>query len=101
MNPYVSFTVLRLALLAAVIAVLYAAGARGFLLLVLAAVISLALSYVLLAGPRAAMTRQIEERVSGRVARRAPSQDELAEDRAVDGTQIDDSEEDRGDGAAR
>ncbi len=101
MNPFVSFTVLRIALLAAVIAVLYAVGARGLLLLVLAAVISLALSYVLLAGPRAAMTRQIEERVSGRVARKAPSGDEEVEDRAVDGTRVDEGGDDHRDGPAR
>lgn len=85
MNPVVSFTVLRLALLAAVIAILYAVGARGLLLLVLGAVISMALSYVLLAGPRAAVTRQIEERVAGRdrpAGRLAD--DDAAEDADVD-----------------
>ena len=82
MNPVLSFTVLRIALLAAVLAVLYALGARGMLLLVLTAVISLALSYVLLAGPRAAVTRKLEERASGRGARGGrQSEDEAAEDR--------------------
>lgn len=80
MNPIVSFTVLRLALLAAALVVLYALGARGLLWLVLGAVISLALSYVLLAGPRAAMTRQIEERASGRGPRTSRSDDDAAED---------------------
>lgn len=85
-NPIVSFSVLRIALLAAVLAVLYALGARGLLLLGLAAVISLALSYVLLAGPRAAVTRKIEERVSGRAARAGrQSDDEAAEDREAEG----------------
>lgn len=86
MNPILSFTVLRIALLAAVLAVLYAVGARGILLLALAAVISLGLSYVLLAGPRAAVTRRIEERVSGRSARAGrKSDDEMAEDREAEG----------------
>ena len=85
MNPIVSFTVLRLALLAAVLAVLYAVGARGLLLLVLAAVISFGLSYVLLARPRAAVTRQIEQRASARGARATrKSDDEAAEDREVE-----------------
>ena len=82
MNPVVSFSILRLALFAAVLAVLYALGARGLLLLVLAAVISLALSYVLLAGPRAAVTRTIAKRAAGRRSGtgRRTGDDEAAED---------------------
>jgi hypothetical protein len=73
-------------LLAAVLGVLYAAGARGLLLLALAAVISLALSYLLLAGPRAAVTQQIEERVSARGSHAGQkSEDEVAEDREAEG----------------
>jgi hypothetical protein len=85
-NPVVSFSILRLALFAAVLVALYALGARGLLLLVLTAVISLALSYVLLAGPRAAVTRTIEERAAGRRSGtgRRTGDDEAAEDKEAD-----------------
>jgi hypothetical protein len=84
-NPIVSFSVLRIALLAAVLAVLYAVGLRGVALLLVTAVVSLALSYLLLARPRAAVVRQIEERASARGTRGGKkSDDETAEDREVD-----------------
>lgn len=69
MAPLLKFTLLRIALFLAVLALLYVAGARSWLLLLLAAVISLALSYILLRGPRdelaaALAARSFRERTS-------------------------------------
>lgn len=86
------YTLLRLSLLAAVGLVVYAVGARDLLLwLVLTAVVSVLLSYVLLRGPREQMTQALLERQqqrrqggggSGRVSR--VDRDAAAEDAADD-----------------
>ena len=79
MAPLVKFTVLRIALFVVVLAVLSLLGARGWLLLLLAAVISLGLSYVLLRGPREELAEALAQRSSTRGRRRSRT-DEVAED---------------------
>lgn len=93
MAPLLKFTVLRLALFVAALAVLALMGAGGWLLLLLAAVVSLALSYVLLRGPRAELAAAIEQRTARRL-----SADEQAEDADVDAADEDGDEDGRGDG---
>lgn len=66
MTPFVRYTTMRMVLLLVVAVVLYAVGARGFLLIVLAALISAALSYLLLRGQRDALALRIAQRVEGR-----------------------------------
>ena len=89
--PLLKFTVLRLALFVAALAALALTGARGWLLLLLAAVVSLALSYVLLRGPRAELAAAIEQRTARRL-----SSDEQAEDAQVDAVDEDGDQEGRG-----
>jgi hypothetical protein len=92
-SPLLKFTVLRLALFVATLAVLYVIGARDWLLLLLAAVVSLALSYVLLRAPREELAATIEQRAQQRAANRerpvprrqsAAQRDADLEDAAVD-----------------
>ncbi len=86
--PLVTYSVLRVALLAACFAVGYWAGLRTWLLLAVAVLAALGLSYVLLAGPRAAaaeyLARRVEHRRSG--GRRFPggSDDDAAVEDALD-----------------
>lgn len=87
--PFLVYTVLRLGLFVAVLAVVGLLGARGWLLLVIAAVVSFALSYVLLRGPRERLAAQVADRVGERTdpARRKQSKlddDARAEDAAAD-----------------
>lgn len=80
--PVLVYTVLRLGLFVAVLAVLALLGARGWLLLLVAAVISLVLSYVLLRGPRERLAAQVAERVDP--ARRRPTRfDQTLDDDAA------------------
>ncbi|HUZ23486.1 MAG TPA: DUF4229 domain-containing protein [Streptosporangiaceae bacterium] len=65
MRATLSYTVLRLAIFVVALGLLYLAGARGILLLVLAAVISAVTSLVLLARQREAMAGSISRRVTG------------------------------------
>ena len=64
MRATLFYTVLRLALFAAVLGLLALAGARSFLLLALAILISGALSYFLLSRQRNAMSDAISRRVT-------------------------------------
>ena len=66
MGPFVRYSILRLTLLVAVGAVLWLVGARGWLWLLLTALVSLALSYVLLRLPREQAAAALDDRVSGR-----------------------------------
>jgi hypothetical protein len=60
---------MRLALFAVSLGLLYLAGVRGLLVIVLAALVSLMLSYLLLRRPR----EQLSQEIAGRVAvRRGP-----------------------------
>jgi hypothetical protein len=58
------YTVLRLGIFAVALGGLYLAGARGIVLLLIAAVISAALSYVILSRQREAMAGSISGRIS-------------------------------------
>lgn len=87
MGPFFRYTVLRLALLLAVVAALYAIGARGALLLLMALLISAALSFILLRRPRDEVAQRIAQRAEGRIdsrlARKA-AEDNAAEDADAD-----------------
>lgn len=80
---------LRLTLFAVALLVFALLGAGGWLLVLLAAVASLALSVVLLKGPREDLSRVLATRTAP--ARRpgsagsSPGEDEAAEDAAVEG----------------
>lgn len=88
--PLLVYTVLRLGLFVVVLGVIALFGARGLLLLLLSAVVSLALSYVLLRGPRERLAQQVAERVDpanrrpGRIAR-SLADDARAEDEEAAG----------------
>ncbi|HEX5534184.1 MAG TPA: DUF4229 domain-containing protein [Actinomycetales bacterium] len=93
MSPLLKFSALRIALFVAALAVLYVIGARDWLLLFLAAFVSLALSYVLLRAPREELAASIEQRAQQRAANRerpraprksAAERDAEVEDAAVD-----------------
>ena len=83
------FTVLRLAIFFACFGLLWLAGLRSpdqlLLLLLLAAVISMVISFFALKGPRNELAAQIDDRVNRAVTRRkAVSEDEQAEDQEAD-----------------
>jgi cell division protein FtsW (lipid II flippase) len=65
MRVTLAYTTLRLAIFAAALGLLYVAGARGILLLAVAAVVSAIISFVLLARQREAMAGTISRRVTG------------------------------------
>jgi len=86
----IKYSVLRLALFVGSLIALYAIGVRrSILMLVLAAGISLALSYLLLGKQRDAVAQGIAERVSSRVENRQGfgQSDEDAEDADVAASQ--------------
>lgn len=64
MRSVIVYTAARLALFGATVGVLYLAGARGFLLLALAVLISGVVSYVLLSRQRDAMSASVTERAA-------------------------------------
>jgi hypothetical protein len=74
------YTVLRLAIFAAVLALLFLAGARGILLAALTVAVSMALSYLLLARQRDAVAAVVAERVARSQRPQRPGVDEAAED---------------------
>ncbi len=83
------FSVLRLAIFFACLGLLWLAGLRSpdqlFLLLLLAAVISMVISFFALKGPRNQFSAQIDDRVNRALARHnAVSEDEAAEDQEAD-----------------
>ena len=99
-GPFLRYTALRLALLVAVVAVLALAGARGVLLVVLAAVVSMALSYVLLRRQRDAVAIALDERIRARQAGTPPAggaglghrfREGLAQDEAAEDAEIESS----------
>jgi hypothetical protein len=65
------YTLLRFALFFALWGILYLIGVHGFVAPVLALVLSVPLSFVLLAKPRAAFTRQLQARVEYRQSQRS------------------------------
>ena len=64
--PLVAFLVLRAALLAAVLGVLWLAGLRSWLLVAVAVVVAYAVSYVALHRPRDAAARWLADRAQAR-----------------------------------
>jgi len=65
-GPFVRYSILRLTLLVAVGLVLWALGARGWLWLLLTAVVSFTASYVLLRLPREQAAQALDARRAGR-----------------------------------
>lgn len=80
--PLIVYSALRLGLFALALVGLWAVGMRDWLLVLVAAVVAWALSYVLLAGPRDAAALWLSQRVEGRSARFSPGveADAAAED---------------------
>ena len=70
MRPFLVYTAGRVLVFIGVVAILYVLGVRSFLLVAVALLLSLPLSYLLLAGPRAALGAEVERRVAARRARR-------------------------------
>ena len=64
MRATLSYTTLRLAIFVVALLLLYLVGARGFLLLALAAVVSAVTSLVLLSRQREAMAGSISRRIN-------------------------------------
>jgi hypothetical protein len=69
-RAFLIYTAGRLLIFLAVAAVLLLVGLRGFPLVLVALLLSLPLSYLLLAAPRAALGGELERRVAARRARR-------------------------------
>jgi hypothetical protein len=78
------YTTLRFGLFFALWGVLYLLGLHGFLAPLLALVLSVPLSLVLLARPRAAFTRQLEMRVEARRVEREKLDSRLESDTSDD-----------------
>jgi hypothetical protein len=74
------YTLMRLAIFAAVLVLLFLAGARGILLAALTVAVSMALSYLLLARQRDAVAAVVAERVARSHRPQQPGVDEAAED---------------------
>jgi membrane protein implicated in regulation of membrane protease activity len=72
------YTLLRIALFAAVWGVLWLVNVRGLLGLLLAVLLSVPLSFVLLARPRAALAASLEQRVAERKEREDDLRQRLA-----------------------
>ena len=70
MKAFAVYTVGRLLIFVGLAAVLYVLGLREFLLVLAALLLSLPVSYVLLVGPRARLSDEVERRISARRARR-------------------------------
>jgi hypothetical protein len=88
---FVRYTVLRFGLLVLVLAALALVGVRGILLPALAVLISLPLSYVLLARQRNAFAAEVERRVHDRQERRASLRAEMAGEPIADEDYSDDA----------
>lgn len=84
MRPFLVYTAARMLLLFAVALLLYAIGLRGLVLAALAVVVSLPLSYVLLARQRIALGADLERRVAARRARSADLRSRLRDDLPAD-----------------
>lgn len=78
------YTLLRIALFGAVVGVLWLVNVRGMLGLLIAVLLSVPLSFVLLARPRAALAASLEQRVSQRKVREDDLRQRLAGDSEAD-----------------
>jgi len=83
-NPLVTYSLARLVLFVAALGVVYLLGARQLIALLLAAAISMLLSYVLLRPLRDQAAERLAARAQRRMAPRQPSEDEAVEDAAVE-----------------
>ena len=79
MGPFTRYSLYRFGILIAVFALLYLVGARGWLLLLLTAVISAALGYLFLARQRDAVTQDLVEKRQSNLAKQIDA-DNAAED---------------------
>lgn len=70
MKAFAVYTAGRLLVFVGIAALLYAAGLRDYLLVAAAILLSLPLSYVLLARQRVALGREVEQRLGRRRTRR-------------------------------
>ena len=85
MVPLVTYSLVRIGLFVAAGAALYAVGMRDWLLVLIAAVVSAALSYVLLGHQRDDAATWLAERAEERRRRGAvPDADSAAEDAEID-----------------
>lgn len=89
MLPVLKYTVMRLVLFVVALALLSLAGAGRLTAVVLAALVSALVSYLLLRGPRDAVAQVIAERVESRLDHpgrfgQGVREDEQVEDAAVD-----------------
>ena len=91
--PFVVYSVLRLALFGACLGLLWWAGLRSWLVVIVAAFVAWGISYVLLSGPRDAAALQLAERAERRraagdrpVLGRRAQEDADLEDAADDAT---------------
>jgi UPF0716 family protein affecting phage T7 exclusion len=80
---FLRYSLLRLALFVAVAAMIYLVGARGWLWVLLSIVISAALSYLWLKGPRDDLARRLAERVEHRNPSRGLAK-RIADDNAAE-----------------
>ncbi len=79
-RAFLTYTVARLAIFAVVATVLYFVGLRSFVLVALALLVSLPLSYVVLRRQRLALAAEVEQRVEGRRRRRSELREQLRGD---------------------
>ncbi len=86
MRTGLAYTSARILLLVAALVLLYLAGARGFLLLALAFVISALASYVLLSKQREVMAGALNRRLSRVTAKAAEFRERLEEGTAAEDT---------------
>ena len=83
MGPFARYSLYRFALLIAVFAVLYLFGARNLLLLLLTAVISAALGYLLLRRQRDAVTEDLLEKRKGNLEKQIEADNAAEDDEAL------------------
>jgi hypothetical protein len=92
MRTGLAYTSARILVLVVALVVLYAAGARGFLLLALAFVVSALVSYVLLAKQRETMAGALNRRLSKATSKVSGKAAEFRE-RLEDGTAAEDGKD--------
>ncbi|MFE6234151.1 DUF4229 domain-containing protein [Cellulosimicrobium sp. NPDC057862] len=97
--PVVVYSVLRLLLFAAALGVLWFAGLRGWLLVLVAAVVALMLSYLTLRRPREAASRYLAARAEHRARTGERFSREIEDDAAAEDAALD-AALDREEGAA-
>jgi hypothetical protein len=87
--PVLVYSVLRLLLFAAALGALWLAGMRGWLLVLVAAVVALMLSYLTLNRPREAASRYLAERAERRARTGERFSREIEDDAAVEDAAVD------------